>query len=199
MSVGKKALLKLPTGIAGLDQIMLGGLPASRPTLLAGSAGSGKTVFALQFLAEGIRRFDEAGVFVTFEESPFALQHNAASLGFEIESWRDEGRWAFVDASPATSDEDVVVGDYDLSALVARIDHAVREIGARRVCLDSLGAVFGRFSAQGHECHLGVDRGASGRVRGHFRIWRRGVRGRQCPRPAKRSRKREAAAHSRGP
>jgi circadian clock protein KaiC len=147
VSVGNKALLKLPTGIAGLDQIMLGGLQASRPTLLAGSAGSGKTVFALQFLAEGIRRFDEAGVFVTFEEPPFDLQRNAASLGFDIEAWKDEGRWAFVDASPATSDEDVVVGGYDLSALVARIDHAVREIGARRVCLDSLGAVFGRFSS----------------------------------------------------
>jgi circadian clock protein KaiC len=46
VSVENKTLLKLPTRIAGLDQIMLGGLPASRPTLLAGSAGSGKTVFA---------------------------------------------------------------------------------------------------------------------------------------------------------
>jgi circadian clock protein KaiC len=145
VSVGEKALQRLPTGIPGLDQIMLGGLPASRPTLLAGSAGSGKTVFGLQLLAEGIRRFDEPGVFVSFEEPASDIKGNGASLGFDIEAWEAEGRWAFVDASPVASEEDVVAGRYDFGALVARIEHVVRRIGAKRVCLDSLGAVFGRF------------------------------------------------------
>lgn len=145
MSVGEKALQRLPTGIPGLDQIMLGGLPASRPTLLTGSAGSGKTVFGLQLLAEGIRRFNEPGVFVTFEEPASDIKGNGASLGFDIEAWEGEDRWAFVDASPVASEQDVVAGSYDFGALVARIEHVVRRLGAKRVCLDSLGAVFGRF------------------------------------------------------
>ena len=146
MSVEGTAFNKLPTGIAGLDQIMLGGLPASRPTLVAGSAGSGKTVFALQFLAEGIRRFNETGVFVTFEEPTSDLRHSGTSLGFDIQAWEAEGRWSFVDASPVAADEGAVAGSYDFGALVARIEHAVQQIGAKRLCLDSLGAVFARFT-----------------------------------------------------
>jgi circadian clock protein KaiC len=145
VSVGEKALQRLPTGIPGLDQIMLGGLPASRPTLLTGSAGSGKTVFGLQLLAEGIRRFNEPGVFVSFEEPASDIKGNGASLGFDIEAWEAEGRWAFVEASPVASEEDVVAGSYDFGALVARIEHAARRIGAKRAFLDSLGAVFARF------------------------------------------------------
>lgn len=136
---------KLPTGIAGLDQIMLGGLPASRPTLVAGSAGSGKTVFVLQLLAEGIRQFDEPGVFVSFEESTHDLRRSGVSLGFEIEEWEAAGKWTFIDASPVASEENMVSGSYDFGALVARVDHAVKTTGAKRVCLDSIGAIFARF------------------------------------------------------
>jgi circadian clock protein KaiC len=145
VSVEEKALRRLPTGIPGLDQIMVGGVPASRPTLLAGTAGSGKTVMAVQFLAEGIRQFDEPGVFVTFEEPPLEIKRHGASLGFDIQAWEGEGRWAFVDASLPASEEDEVAGRYDFGALVARIEQAVRGIGAKRVGLDSLGAVFARF------------------------------------------------------
>jgi len=145
MNTGSFTPPRLPTGIAGLDQIMLGGLPAERPTLLSGSAGSGKTVFALQFLAEGIRQFNEPGVFVTFEESTVDLRRSGGSLAFEVEAWEDEGKWVFVDASPVAAEDDMVVGAYDFGALVARIGHAVKRIGAKRVCLDSLGAVYDRF------------------------------------------------------
>ena len=145
MSAGNETPRRLPTGIAGLDQIMLGGLPAERPTVLSGTAGSGKTVFALQFLAEGIRQFNEPGVFVTFEESTSDLRQSGASLGFDIQGWEDEGKWVFVDASPLPTGEDFVVGSYDFGALVARIEHAVMRVGAKRICLDSLGAVYDRF------------------------------------------------------
>jgi circadian clock protein KaiC len=145
MSAGDNVPRRLPTGIAGLDQIMLGGLPAERPTLLSGTAGGGKTVFALQFLSEGIRQFNEPGVFVTFEESTGDLRQSGASLGFDIQGWEDEGLWVFVDAAPVPTEDDMVVGSYDFGALVARIDHAVKRIGAKRVCLDSLGAVYDRF------------------------------------------------------
>lgn len=145
MSVRSTTTRRLPTGIPGLDQIMLGGLPAERPTLVAGTAGSGKTVFALQYLAEGIRQSDEPGVFITFEESTFDLRRSGTSLGFDIHAWEDDGRWSFVDASPLVAEDDTIVGRYDLGALVARVRHAVETIGAKRVCLDSLGAIFDRF------------------------------------------------------
>jgi len=63
------ALRKAPTGITGLDEITGGGLPAARPTLLCGSAGAGKTMFATEFLVRGATRFGEPGVFMMFEEN----------------------------------------------------------------------------------------------------------------------------------
>ncbi len=136
---------KLATGIAGFDLVAEGGLPCGRTTLVSGTAGSGKTVFAAQFLAEGIMQANEGGVFVTFEESPEDIRRNIASLGWDVHTWECEGRWAFVDAAPQINEESLVVGSYDLGALLARIESAIGRIGARRVALDSLGAIFNRF------------------------------------------------------
>jgi circadian clock protein KaiC len=135
---------KLATGIRGFDRISMGGLPANRPTLVAGTTGSGKTVFAAEFLAQGILQFGQAAVFVTFEETPDDLRDNLASLGFDVASWESEGKWVFVDASH-DHDEQVVAGAFEFNALVARVQHAVDSAGAVRVVLDSLGAVFARF------------------------------------------------------
>jgi len=67
----KMQVQKLPTGIQGFDDVCRGGLPISRSTLVSGTSGTGKTVFSLQYLHHGICNFDEPGIFVTFEESPF--------------------------------------------------------------------------------------------------------------------------------
>ena len=136
---------KLATGISGFDSIAKGGLPEGRTTLLAGSAGSAKTVFAAQFLAEGIRQFDQHGVFVTFEEAPADIRRNMVSLGWDIAAWETEGRWAFVDASPLPGETEVIAGAYDLGALLARIESAVNRVGARRLAMDSLGSLFSYF------------------------------------------------------
>ncbi|MBN1259549.1 MAG: circadian clock protein KaiC [Anaerolineae bacterium] len=139
---------KLPTGIPGFDSVAQNGLPKGRTTLVAGSAGSGKTVFAAQFLSEGILKYDEPGVFVTFEESPDDICRNIVSLGWDVPQWQREGKWVFVDASPQTEQETIVAGAYDLGALLARIEGAIRRIGAKRVAMDSLGAIFSRFDDQ---------------------------------------------------
>ncbi len=144
MSPFANGVPRLPTGISGFDHISMGGLPANRPTLVAGSTGSGKTVFAAEFLAQGIRQFGHSGVFVTFEESPDDLRDNLASLGFDVATWESEGKWAFVDAS-LSLDEQVVAGAYEFNALVARVRHAANSVGAVRIALDSLAAVFSRF------------------------------------------------------
>ena len=133
---------KMNTGIIGFDSIAQGGLPQNRITLVTGTAGSGKTLFAAQFLMEGITKSAEAGVFVTFEETPADICQNMRSLGWPIEAWEADNRWAFVDVSPEPVEEMMVVGHYDLSALLARIEFAVRKVNARRLAMDSLGAIF---------------------------------------------------------
>ena len=76
---------KLPTGIEGFDDVCHGGLPIGRSTLISGTSGTGKTVFSLNFLYNGIREYNEAGIFVTFEESPLDILRNAASFGWNLQ------------------------------------------------------------------------------------------------------------------
>ena len=92
------AVQKLATGITSFDVIAKGGLPEHRTTLISGTAGSGKTVFAMQFLASGITGSKEPGVFVTFEESAEDIRKNMLSFGWDLARWEREGRLAFVDA-----------------------------------------------------------------------------------------------------
>src|SRR5688500_20260695 len=100
--VAHRGIRKLPTGIATFDVIAKGGLPKHRTTLISGTAGSGKTVFAMQFLAAGIAA-GENGVFVTFEESATDIRKNMASFGWDLAGWEKSGKLAFVDASPDPS------------------------------------------------------------------------------------------------
>ncbi len=132
---------KLNLGIEGLDTISYGGIPKHRTTLVAGTSGSAKTIFAIQFLAEGIRH-DEPGVFVTFEEHPEDIRTNIQSLGWDIRQWEADGKWAFVDASPTMEQETFFSGDFDLGGLLSRVEHAVRKTGATRVSVDALSGIF---------------------------------------------------------
>jgi len=77
-------LRKAPSGIAGLDEITFGGLPTGRPTLIAGAAGCGKTLFALTFLVKGATSYDEPGVLMSFEERAADLVENVSSLGYDL-------------------------------------------------------------------------------------------------------------------
>jgi circadian clock protein KaiC len=138
---------KLPTGIAGLDQIAHGGLPKGRATLVAGTAGSAKTVFGAQFLAAGITEYNQTGVFVSFEETPSNLRRNMAGFGWNIAAWENSKKWTFIDASRVPDHHASVSGDFDFGGLVARIKHAVQEIKATRLVLDSIGAVFTQFDS----------------------------------------------------
>jgi circadian clock protein KaiC len=141
MNVAKE-LTKLPTGIVGFDQIANGGIPMGRSTLLSGTAGSGKTVMALQFLLAGVRDYHENGVFVTFEEAPADLMQNVRSFGWDLEGLLATRKIAVVDATPEPGEETITAGPYDLSALLARIESAIRSVGAKRVILDAIGALF---------------------------------------------------------
>jgi circadian clock protein KaiC len=137
---------KIPTGIPGLESLTYGGLPEGRSTLLTGSAGSGKTIFAVQFLAAGILSYDSPGVFVCFEETPADIRANMRTFGWDIPGWEEEGKWAFVDASPDPHGEVIEAGEYDLGGLITRVQAAVDRTGAKRLALDSLGALFSQLN-----------------------------------------------------
>jgi circadian clock protein KaiC len=139
---------KLATGIPSFDVIAKGGLPRTRTTLLSGTAGSGKTVFAMHFLAAGIAQSNEHGVFVTFEESAADIRKNMRNFGWDLAAWERDKSLAFVDASPDPHVESIEAGAFDLGALLARVENAVRKVNAKRVSVDSLGAIFSQFSDQ---------------------------------------------------
>jgi len=137
---------KIPTGIVGFDEIAHGGIPIGRTTLLAGTSGSGKTIFAMQFLVGGLQK-GESAVFVTFEETPKDIIRNMKSFGWDLQKYVDKGKMAFVDASPS-QDETIEVGEFDLSAFLARIMYAIKKVNATRVTLDSISALFPRYNDQ---------------------------------------------------
>ena len=138
---------KLLTGIPGLDHITIGGLPTGRTTLVSGTSGSAKTILAVQHLVEGIRR-GQTAVFITFEESPEDIRRNMLCFGWNLKKWEQEGMLTFVDASVRIDERSIESGSYDLGALMIRIEMAVKRVGATRLALDSLGAIFSQFADQ---------------------------------------------------
>jgi circadian clock protein KaiC len=143
-----KALPKAATGIQGLDEITLGGLPSGRPTLISGGAGSGKTLFGLEFLVQGATRYNEPGVFMSFEESIPDLTKNAASLGFDLARLAADKK-LFLDHVLITRSEISESGEYDLDGLFIRIADAVQRVGARRVVLDTIESLFSELPNPG--------------------------------------------------
>ena len=134
-------LPKCPTGIQGLDEITGGGLPRGRPTLVCGGAGCGKTLLAAEFLVRGAAEFAEPGVFMAFEETEAELKANVASLGFDLAGLVRRKKIA-VDYVHIERSEVQESGEYDLEGLFVRLGHAIDSIGAKRVVLDTLEALF---------------------------------------------------------
>jgi circadian clock protein KaiC len=145
-AISKKTdLAKVPTGIHGFDEITAGGLPKGRPTLLCGIAGSGKTVFAMEFLVRGALHYNEPGVYMTFEEDIEDLTENFRSMGFDLKALRARKQLAF-DHVLLDRGEIRETGEYNLEGLFARIDRATQSVGAKRIVLDSIEALFSALS-----------------------------------------------------
>jgi len=138
---GAPNLPKSPTGITGLDEITGGGLPTGRPTLVCGSAGCGKTMLAMEFLVRGAVEFGEPGVFMMFEENAAELTANVRSLGFDLDKLVKQKKIA-LDHVHIERSEIEETGEYDLEGLFIRLGHAIDTIGAKRVVLDTVEALF---------------------------------------------------------
>jgi circadian clock protein KaiC len=143
-SVQRKAVRKAATGIQGLDEVTSGGLPRGRTTLICGSAGCGKTLLAIEFLVRGVTNFDEPGVFMSFEESSEELTQNVASLGFDLARLQSRKK-LFMDWVRVNREEIEETGEYDLDGLFVRLAYAIDSVGAKRVVLDTIEALFGEL------------------------------------------------------
>ena len=137
----RKQLPKSLTGIQGLDEITDGGLPRGRPTLIYGSAGSGKTLLGVEFLINGATKYNETGVLMTFEETAEEITQNVASLGWDIEQLVRDRKLLLDHVAVPVRDIDFS-GSYDLEGLFIRLSSAIQEIGAKRVVLDTLEVLF---------------------------------------------------------
>ena len=139
-----KSLPKTLSGIKGLDEITSGGLPKGRPTLVCGNAGCGKTLFAMEFIVRGATQFNEPGVFMAFEETEDELTVNVASLGFDLDDLVLQKK-LILDHVHIERSEIEETGEYNLEGLFIRLNYAIDTIGAKRVVLDTLEAIFGGF------------------------------------------------------
>lgn len=140
--------MKSPTGILGLDEIITGGLPKGRPTLVCGSAGAGKSLLAMEFLVRGITQFQEPGVLLSFEERPQDIIANVASLGFNLPDLVNR-KLLVIDHIRVERSEIEETGEYDLEGLFIRLNHAIQTVGARRVVLDTIETLFSGLSDAG--------------------------------------------------
>ena len=141
---------KAPTGITGFDEITGGGLPHGRTSLLVGGPGSGKTIFALQFLAHGAQACKEPGVFVAFEENSRRIVGNAASFGWKLPELQKQKKLFFLDAQPMP--DMVQSGDFDLGGMLAALQAQAQTRGVRRIVFDALDVVLALLPEPGL-CH----------------------------------------------
>lgn len=140
-------LPKAETGIRGLDEITGGGLPLHRATLVCGSAGTGKTLLAMEFLVRGATLHDQPGVFVCFEEREDDLIQNVSSLGFDVAELQRAGKLV-IEEIRLDPDAMIEGGAFDLDGLFIRLGAAIDEVGARRIAFDTLEVLFNTLPNQ---------------------------------------------------
>ncbi|MEN6290868.1 MAG: circadian clock protein KaiC [Methanobacterium sp.] len=146
LNSNESILEKTLTGIEGLDDITGGGLPQGRPTLVCGAAGCGKTIFAMEFIVHGAE-MGEPGVFVSFEEPIEDLKKNFISMNPDLNDLIDQNKIS-LDYVRIERSEIEETGEYDLEGLFIRLGYAIDSIGAKRIVLDTVEALFSGFSAE---------------------------------------------------
>ena len=135
-------LAKARSYISGFDEILYGGLPEGRTTLIEGGPGTGKSVVGLEVLYRGALA-GEPGIFVAFEERADAVRLNAATLGWDLEELEKKDKLAIIEAR--LDPETVISGDFNLKALLAVIEGQCKAIGAKRIVFDALDVLIRLF------------------------------------------------------
>lgn len=144
-----RSIDRLEVGIPGFDVVAGGGIPAGRSTLVAGTAGSGKTLFGIQYLVAGIERYGQRGVLVAFDEPALEITRNVANLGWDLDGHRRAGNLSILDLAAVGGDEVMETGQFDFGGLLARLERAISQRSVSRVVFDSLTGLFPQFADQG--------------------------------------------------
>jgi len=140
ITANRNKLFKCATGIKGFDEIAEGGLPKNRTTLVSGNAGSGKTLFGIDFLIKGATDYNEPGIFMSFEESQDELYKDVASLNMDLSLL--VSRKKIVLEHVVLDRKDIQETDFNLEGIFVRLEEAIDSVGAKRVVLDSLESIF---------------------------------------------------------
>ncbi len=139
---------RVKSGIPGLDELMEGGFTKGDAILIAGKAGTGKSIFGCQFLYAGATKYNEHGVLVTLEEPPEKIKRNMMRFNMDLEKLEKEGKLVILNLSPLKSDLPIQIADYpsfDLSGLRILIANAIKKVNAKRVVIDSISLLAYRY------------------------------------------------------
>ncbi len=144
-------MTRTKTGISGLDELIGGGLVEGSTILVSGGTGSGKTIFGLQFLYNGVSKYDEPGVFVTIETRPRDLRLEAQQFGWDLKELEKKNAFIIVDAASSkaglpTSEKYALRRGFDVSTLAEEIYRAVEDSKAKRLVIDCISALGMKFN-----------------------------------------------------
>jgi KaiC/GvpD/RAD55 family RecA-like ATPase len=117
-------------GVPGLDAITGGGIPQGQIVLLSGAPGTGKTTICIQYIYEGLKRSNENGVFISFEETPESMREEYREMGYDFSPYERSGRFSFMNHDP-----------YHIEEVFDILESTIRQIGAKRVVIDSISAL----------------------------------------------------------
>ena len=150
-------LEQTPTGIKGLDEILHGGLPKSRTILVVGSPGSGKTTFAMQFLASGAKS-GQPGLYVSLDEKPERVKSDLSGFNWNLESLEHDGKLTLIDATPlkrpgpkaeariaSEKGVELVLPELTLGSLARTIRRIATEEDVQRIAVDPITSLMLRY------------------------------------------------------
>jgi len=138
---------RIKTGVYGVDDLIEGGFPKGRTILVAGATGTGKSIFGVQYLFKGATELNEPGIYVTLDERPDLIRQDMTKFGWDLQKAEDDGLLRIIDASVGrvgiTSEEEYAVkpSEFDLDKIILEILSAAKDIGAKRVVIDSIPAL----------------------------------------------------------
>ena len=141
------AIERVKTGVYGLDELIQGGFPKGRTVLVSGACGTGKSIFAMQFLYRGATEYAEPGVFVTFDEMPEKIRQDMLAFGWNLKDLEDKGLLAIVDGTsgragtPSEEEHVLMPGQMDLDRILVEIMSVARNLNAKRIVIDSIPAL----------------------------------------------------------
>lgn len=129
---------RIQTNIKGFDELVEGGLPEGRSFLISGGTGTGKTIFAMEFIVNGIKQ-NEPGIYLTLDERPELIREDMLRFGWNLRKHEDEGLLKIIDGTIAKigipSDEEfsLPATGFDLDKLLLELMRAIKKVRAKRV------------------------------------------------------------------